>query len=233
MSGLMWCWGVGADGEGHVGRGCRDQRGAGARRSISDRARRLPSAVHGARGRRQEAGGRRWSSIWTCGHVDMCWRLEAGALGSGRHAACGRQAAVEGRRCFVAAMGRLDGHHRWRARSSSATLCRGCARVGGSRSIVDCSRSHGSSRPPATSAFPTSVSVLNPRSSLASWRPRNRDEIDELTMIDLHRGSRPKCPYHDPSPGGPAGFLFHTPTSHPAAHPAPDRLMEPAHAVYS
>jgi hypothetical protein len=72
----------------------------------------------------------------------------------------------------------------------------------------------GTGHPPLARS-PASVLVLNPRSSAASWRPRNRDEIDELTMIDLHRGSRPQCPSYHPSPGGPPGFLFlHT-------HPSP------------
>jgi hypothetical protein len=167
----------------------------------------------------------RWSSVWT-------WRgsgLEAGwsrGLGGGRHA------AGEGLRCFAAAMGRLDGHHRWRARSSSATILGGCeCRVEMHRRLQSLPWV-GTGHPPLARS-PTSVLVLDPRSSAASWRPRNRDEIDELTKIDLHSGSRPQCPSYHPSPGDPPGSLFlHTPISLPS-HPAPDRLMEPAHAVYS
>jgi hypothetical protein len=144
-----------------------------------------------------------------------------------RHAACGRLAAGEGRRCFVAAMGgmgsmgRLDGHHRWRARSSSATLCRRLRGVEKHRRLQSLLwHGLGPAGHPPLARSPASVLALDPRSSATSWRPRNRDEIDELTMIDLHHGSRPQCPSYHPSPGA---RLASSSSTHPS--PCPPILL--------
>jgi hypothetical protein len=183
-----------------------------------DAARRLLSACIG-----------RWSSVWTRrgSGPDAGWRR---GLGGGRHAAGRRRARGCGvlLRPWAGSTAITDG-----AQDRAVRPC-----LGGCECRVEMHRRLqslpwvGTGHPPLARS-PASFLVLDPRSSAASWRPRNRDEIDELTKIDLHRGSRPQCPSYHPSPGDPPGSLFlHTPISLPS-HPAPDRLMEPAHAVYS